>query len=84
MAITYDEVWITTGREIKICQDSIRAYEKELKTLESQYSIKPDELFEKLKNNHILESHEARWYSTYLALKREEQRLQELETFLER
>jgi len=43
MAITYDEVWITTSREVKVCEDSIRSYKKELKSFEQRYGITTEE-----------------------------------------
>lgn len=84
MAIPYDEIWITTSREIKVCLDAIKAYQKELRRLGSVYGLSPERIHEKVRENMVLQVYEARWYDTYLALKRSEQRLVELKTFLER
>lgn len=97
MAIVYDEVWITSSREVKICLDAIKAYEKQLKELEEIHGINKNELLLKIDNTgtpknplifwgpcgNVPSEHEARWYETYLALLRTRDRLEELKRFLE-
>jgi len=34
VSITYDEVWISTKREINICKDYIKSYEREISKIE--------------------------------------------------
>jgi len=48
MPITYDELWISTMREINICKDYIKSYEKEIKTLEEKLGIKVSEINEEM------------------------------------
>lgn len=78
MAITYDEVWISTIREIKICKDYISIYEKELNELEKNLGVKASELDENLKKNEKFK----RLYEVQNLLNRERKRLKELEELL--
>jgi len=54
MPITYDELWISTMREINICKDYIKSYEKEIKTLEEKLGIKVSEINEEMLKNKKL------------------------------
>ncbi len=83
MAIIYDEVWITSSREVQVCLDAIKAYEKELKELEDRYSIKGNELLLKIEDGYVPSGPEARWYETHLGLLRTRERLEGLKRFLE-
>ncbi len=78
MSITYDEVWISTIREIKICKDYISIYEKELNELEKNLGVKASELDENLKKNENFK----RLYEVQNLLNRERKRLKELEELL--
>jgi hypothetical protein len=87
MAITYDEVWITTGREIKVCEDAIKAYRKELRSFEERYRISTEEFINNSgtgKEAKVTEKDRKKWYELYLGLKRTEERLKGLQAFLER
>ncbi len=78
MAITYDEVWISTMREIKICKDYIDKYEKEIIKLEEKLGIKASEITpDMIKDNKI-----KKLYHTKLALDRAKERLKGLEELL--
>ncbi len=82
MSIVYDEVWITTSREVMVCLDAIRAYEKELRLLEEGYHINPEELLQRIEDGYAPQGHEKTWYETYLGLMRTKKRLEELKGFL--
>ncbi len=89
MAIIYDEVWITTGREIKVCEDAIRAYRKELRSFEERYGISTEEFINNSGTDmeavaKVTEKDRKKWYELYLGLKRTEERLKGLQEFLER
>lgn len=76
--ITYDEVWISTMREINICKDYIKAYQKEISKLEKELGIKADEINEEmLKDKRV-----KKLYEKTLALERQKNRLKELEELL--
>ncbi|MEJ5227816.1 hypothetical protein [Thermodesulfovibrio sp.] len=78
MSITYDEVWISTMREIKICKDYIKSYEKQLNELEERLKIKASDITEDLLSNKEIK----KLYETKLALEREIKRLKGLEELL--
>lgn len=78
MAITYDEVWISTMREINICKDYIRSYEKKIRSLEKELGIKASQLNENMFKDKKIK----KLYETKLALEREQKRLKELEELL--
>lgn len=78
MSITYDEVWISTMREIKICKDYIEKYEKELKTLEDELKVRATELSEDM----LKDSKIRKLYEIKHALERERERLKGLEELL--
>lgn len=78
MSITYDEVWISTMREIKICKDYIKSYEKQLNELEERLKIKASDITEDLLSNKEMK----KLYETKLALEREIKRLKGLEELL--
>ncbi len=78
MGITYDEVYISTMREIKICQDYIKDYETKVKELEEFLQIKASEITEDMLNNKMIK----KLYETKLALERQKERLKGLEELL--
>ncbi|HHW21183.1 hypothetical protein [Thermodesulfovibrio thiophilus] len=78
MPITYDELWISTMREINICKDYIKSYEKEIKTLEEKLGIKVSEINEEMLKNKKIK----KLYDKFLALERTKKRLKGLEDLL--
>jgi len=86
MGIIYDEVWITTSREVKVCEDSIRSYKKELKSFEQRYGITTEEFINSGATCiiNISDKDRKKWYELYLGLKKTEERLKGLQEFLER
>lgn len=78
MAITYDEVYISTMREINICKDYIKNYETEIRNLEESLSIKVFEITEEM----LVDKKFKKLYETKLALEREKERLKGLEELL--
>ena len=82
MTIVYDEQWITTEREIKVCDGAIRKYERELRKIEDKHGITKDEFISR--NPELSQNNPdfKRWYETYLALQRCKERKKGLEKFL--
>ncbi len=78
MGITYDEVFISTMREIKICQDYIKDYETKIRELEEILQIKVSEITEDMLNDKRIR----KLYETKLALERQKERLKGLEELL--
>lgn len=84
MGIVYDEQWITTRREIGVCNGAIKAYEKLIKRMEEKYGMKTSDLIEKLRNDETADNPDFRkWYDTCLALERCRKRKEELEAFIQ-
>lgn len=78
MPVKYDEIFISTMREINICKDYINAYEKEIKKLEKKLGIKSSDITqEMLKDKKI-----KKLYEKTIALQREKERLKGLEELL--
>ncbi|WP_353684923.1 hypothetical protein V4D30_03770 [Thermodesulfovibrio sp. 3907-1M] len=78
MPVKYDEIFISTMREINICKDYINAYEKEIKKLEKKLGISSSQITqEMLKDKKI-----KKLYEKNLALQREKERLKRLEELL--
>ncbi|WP_028841013.1 hypothetical protein [Thermodesulfobacterium hveragerdense] len=81
MGIVYDEVWFTTSREIKVCEDNIKSLTKKLEALEKELNVKVSELEEQqIKDNPKLK----KLWQTYKALESEKQRLAGLKAFMEK
>lgn len=78
MTITYDEVFISTIREINICKDYIKAYEKQIEKLQEETGLKASEITQDMLNNKKVK----RLYELNLALQREKTRLKELEELI--
>ncbi|GAQ94954.1 hypothetical protein TAGGR_11152 [Thermodesulfovibrio aggregans] len=78
MSLTYDEVWISTMREINICKDYIKSYEKQIKKLEDKLGIKASDIKEEMLKDKKIK----KLYEKTLALKREKERLKGLEELL--
>mgnify|MGYP000063217941 CR=1 FL=1 len=78
MSITYDEVWISTIREINICKDYIKSYEKEISKIEKNCGLKASEIKEEMLSDKEIR----RLFEMAIALEREKRRLKELEELL--
>lgn len=89
MSIVYDEVWITTMREIEICRYSLKKYEAIIKKMEGKYGITTEEFLKRYKDESFPENKVSvrdfkKWYDIYLAREKCSLRKKELESFLER
>lgn len=89
MSIVYDEVWITTMREIEICRYSLKKYEATIKKMEERYGITTDEFLKRYKEESLSEKGVSvkdlkKWYDIYLAREKCSLRKKELESFLEK
>ncbi|GAB6182383.1 hypothetical protein [Thermodesulfovibrio hydrogeniphilus] len=83
MGITYDEVWISTMREINICKDYIKQYEKEISQLKKELGITSENV-----ENDSQQSCKAGCNCTKqmdeISLKKKLKKLQDLKIALER
>lgn len=85
MAVIYDEVWITTMREIEICRYSLKKYEGFLKKMEDKYRMPSEEFLKRYEGGILPENRDfKKWYDIHLAREKCLIRKKELESFLER
>lgn len=80
----YDEVWITTMREIEICRYSLKKYERFIKKMEDKYKMTTEEFLKRYGGFPLENRDFKKWYDTYLAKEKCRLRKGELEKFLER
>lgn len=81
----YDEVWITTMREVEICRYSLKKYECFLKKMEDKYGMKTEDFLKRYKESELRANRDfKKWYDIYLAREKCSLRKKELESFLER
>lgn len=74
--MTYDEIRITTRREINICEQAIKRLEKFVASMESRYGRKSDDFFQETDiNAHANDRDIIRWHESVDALKRWKERL---------
>jgi predicted RNase H-like nuclease (RuvC/YqgF family) len=78
VSITYDEVWISTKREINICKDYIKSYEREISKIEKKLGLKASGI----KKEMLRDKEIRRLFEIAFALEREKKRLKELEELL--
>ncbi len=79
----YDEIRITTRREINVCRNAIKKLEVFIEDMEEKYHLKSLEMIAGLAASpHPLNEDFVRWRDSYLALKRWQERLAEHEQIM--
>jgi hypothetical protein len=84
LILEYDEIRITTRREMEICRQAIKKLEKLIADMEKKYCITSNEFLEDFDPNavgHVKEK--VRWYQSCLALERWKERLAEHQWIME-
>ena len=83
MSLVYDELFISTKREIAVCEDAMKKVRKTLAHMESRYAMSTPAFIEKVKNNDMGGNADYElWYSSFLGLGRWEERLEGLREIL--
>lgn len=83
MGIDYDEIRITTSREIAICEKKIKMLKDVLANFEKQYGISTATFLEQLKNNALNGTDDFRtWHESHQGLQNWEERLTEYRKFM--
>jgi len=83
MGIPYDEISISTKREIAVCEKKVRDLKKVIFGMEDKYRMNTVEFIEKPeKGNKVEEDDARRWHECFEGLKNWEQRLRELKEIL--
>lgn len=84
MGILYDEVYISTMREIKACENIIKKLRKSLDEMERRYNMKTDEFLKGFSPDRIGNSKDfASWHDMHESLLLEEKRMAEFKEILQ-
>ena len=84
MGVVYDEVFISTMKEINVCKNEIRKLSKVAYDMETKYNLSTVEFMERFNSGTMGEGKDYReWYDSYAGLKGWEQRLKEFQEILE-
>ena len=76
MGVVYDELYISTMREIEVCKKSMRRHSKILENMEKKYSLTTDLFIQRLRDGTVKDEGDYRvWHSSYVGLKSWEEKL---------
>ena len=85
MGVVYDELYISTMREIEVCRQSIRKLKKNLGRMEKKYHLGTAEFVERFNEGTLEHSEDyVAWHTSCEGLKRWEERLKEFYEILKR
>ena len=79
----YDEIRITTRREINVCRDAIKKLETFIEKMEEKYHVESPELLDQTFSSHLPNEDFVRWSDSCLALRRWRERLAAHEQIME-
>lgn len=83
MSVVYDEVYISTMREINVCKKEIKRLSKSLAGMERKYNLSNAEVIERFNGDSMREKGDyAEWNACYAGLKKWEERLNEFQEIL--
>ncbi len=83
MAVVYDEVYISTMREIRVCKETIKRLSKSLGEMERRYGISTKEFMDRFGGCGLINSRDyEEWHDSFVGLKSWEKRLKEFEEIL--
>ena len=84
MAVVYDEVFISTMKEINVCKGAIKKLSRTLADMEKKYGMATAEFMEGLGRGQMRCTRDyKRWHDSYAGLMDWEQRLKEFQEILE-
>ncbi len=84
MGVVYDELFISTMKEIDVCKKAIRRLSKTLSDMETKYNLTTAEFMERFKDGRMgKEKEHMEWHDSYAGLKNWQQRLKEFERILQ-
>ncbi len=83
MVVVYDELFISTMKEINVCKKAIRRLSKTLSDLETKYDLTTAEFIERFNDGRMrAEKEYIKWHDSFMGLKNWQQRLKEFEEIL--
>lgn len=84
MGVLYDEVYISTMREIKVCENTTKKLEKNLDEMERRYSMKTEEFLKRFGQGSIESNKDfVLWHGMYESLLLEEKRMAEFKEIMQ-
>ncbi len=84
MAVTYDELYISTMREINVCRKSIERLKKTIEHMEEKYCLKTRQFVAQFEEGGMKGHKEfVLWYESHAAMKKWEESLREFNEILE-
>jgi hypothetical protein len=83
--VVYDELYISTMREIHVCRMKIEKMTAMIKDMERKYNLKTAEFIERFDEGGMRDSEDyTAWHDSYEGLKNWEERLREFHEILEK
>jgi hypothetical protein len=83
MGVVYDELYISTMREMDVCRKSIKRLSKTLEDLERKYNLTTDIFIQRFRDGSMKDEEDYRvWHSSYAGLKNWEKKLKEFHEIL--
>ncbi len=85
MAVVYDEVYISTMREIRVCKEAIKKLSRVLGEMERRYGISTAEFMDRFGGCGMVNNRDyEKWHDSFVGLKSYEKTLKEFEEILVR
>ncbi len=83
MGVVYDELFISTMKEINVCKKAIRKLSRTLAGMETKYGLTTAEFIENFNDGRTVEEKDhVKWRDSFTGLKNWQQRIKELEQIL--
>jgi len=84
MGMVYDELYISTMREMDVCASTIRKLEKVIGDMEKKYNLKTPEFVERFSKGGMEHNKDfVEWHASYEGLKHWEGRLKDFKDILQ-
>ena len=83
MGVVYDELYISTMREMDVCAGAILKLERVIRDMERKYHLKTPEFMERFSKGGMEDNSDfVTWHASYVRLKHWEGRLKEFKDIL--
>ncbi len=83
MGVVYDELFISTMKEINVCKGAIRRLSGTLNDMERKYNLTTAEFMDKYDSGKMEDGRDFKeWHDSFIGLKSWQQRLKEFEEIL--
>ncbi len=83
MGVVYDELFISTMKEINVCKKAIRRLSRTLAGMEAKYGLTTAEFIENFNDGETAEEKDRlKWRDSFIGLRNWQQRMKEFEQIL--